>query len=147
MVRSRCVGRVGLRGVVVKDSVGVFEIVVEGRKKGGEGVGEDGKGDGKGKDRKVVIPKEGTVFRFRIPLILEEEGGEDKTKTGTEGDGKEDVGDKMQLDIEGSGNTASEHKPTPKPRELIFELHGDQFKYRAANRANRQFKAHFLKNL
>ena len=34
-----------------------------------------------------------------------------------------------------------------KPKDLVFELHGDQFKYRAADRANRKFKSHFLPDL
>jgi ribonuclease P protein subunit POP4 len=32
-------------------------------------------------------------------------------------------------------------------KDLVFELHGDQFEYRAADRANRKFKSHFLSDL
>ncbi|OJD29872.1 ribonuclease p complex subunit [Diplodia corticola] len=49
VVRSRCVGRVGLRGIVVKDRKFVFEVVTRG-------------------DVVKTIPKEHTVFRFEIPL-------------------------------------------------------------------------------
>ncbi|TVY32789.1 Ribonuclease P protein subunit [Lachnellula subtilissima] len=43
VVRSRCVSRVGVRGIVVRDMRGVFEVVTKG-------------------DRVKVVPKEGTVF-------------------------------------------------------------------------------------
>lgn len=68
VVRSKCVGRVGLTGIVIKDSRGVFEVVVKGR---GE---EDGKGD-----RVVVVPKEGTVFGFvvTVPESVEKEEGKE----------------------------------------------------------------------
>lgn len=87
VVRSRCVSRVGVRGIVVKDSKFAFELVTR----------EDGR---------KVIPKEHTVFRFEIPRPGGEEG-----------------------------------------KDLVFELHGNQFIYRAADRANRKFKAHFLPDL
>lgn len=48
VVRSRCVGRVGVRGIVVKDTRGTFEIVEK-------------------TDRLVVVPKEHTIFRFEVP--------------------------------------------------------------------------------
>lgn len=89
VVRSRCVSRVGVQGIVVKDSKFVFEMIT--------------KGDGR-----KLIPKEHTVFKFVVPRP-EKEGEEQK--------------------------------------DLVFELHGDQFIYRAADRANRKFKAHFLPDL
>ena len=89
VVRSRCVSRVGVQGIVVKDSKFAFEMIT--------------KADGR-----KLIPKEHTVFKFVIPRP-EKEGEEQK--------------------------------------DLVFELHGDQFIYRAADRANRKFKAHFLPDL
>ena len=32
-------------------------------------------------------------------------------------------------------------------KNLVFELHGDQFRYRAVDRANKKFKTHFLPDL
>ncbi|CAO2654892.1 Nn.00g116250.m01.CDS01 [Neocucurbitaria sp. VM-36] len=53
VVRSRCVSRVGLEGIVVRDTRFTFEIITK---------------------RNVVkaIPKEHTVFRFMIPLPAKE---------------------------------------------------------------------------
>ncbi|RDL39814.1 Uncharacterized protein BP5553_04154 [Venustampulla echinocandica] len=91
VVRSRCVGRVGTKGIVVKDSKFVFEIVTK-------------------KDQVKVLPKEHTMFRFTVPP---------------------------------PGSAAEEEKVV----DLVFELHGDQFIYRAADRANRKFKSHFQPDL
>jgi ribonuclease P protein subunit POP4 len=49
VVRSRCVSRVGLKGIVVKDTKFTFEIVTE-------------------KDVVKAVPKEHTVFRFEVPF-------------------------------------------------------------------------------
>ncbi|KAL1973675.1 hypothetical protein VTN31DRAFT_6310 [Thermomyces dupontii] len=48
VVRSRCAGRVGVKGIVVKDTKFTFVIVTE-------------------KDAVKTIPKEQTVFRFTVP--------------------------------------------------------------------------------
>lgn len=53
VVRSRCVSRVGLRGIVVRDAQYVFEVVTEA-------------------DALKCIPKEHTIFRIEIPLLAEE---------------------------------------------------------------------------
>lgn len=54
VVRSRCVSRVGLRGIVVKDTKFTFEVITE-------------------KNEVKRVPKEHTVFRFEVPS-KEEEG-------------------------------------------------------------------------
>jgi len=113
VVRSRCVGRVGVRGIVVRDSRGVFEVIV--------------KGKGKGKDRVVMVPKEGTVFRFKVPMPI---GGEKEINRENEGEKEENGGEK--------GSNI---------KELVFELHGDQFMTRASDRANKNPKWHFLKDV
>ena len=113
VVRSRCVGRVGVRGIVVRDSRGVFEIIT--------------KGKGKGKDRVVMVPKEGTVFRFSVPMPV---GGEKEIN-------EENEGDKERNEREKGSNI----------KELVFELHGDQFMTRASDRANKNPKWHFLKDV
>ncbi|KAH9874678.1 hypothetical protein IAQ61_003868 [Plenodomus lingam] len=86
IVRSRCVSRVGLEGIIVRDTRFTFEIITK---------------------RNVLkaIPKEHTIFRFEITLPV------------TEGE--------------------EEKKP------LVFELNGEQFQARAADRANRKFRMHY----
>ena len=106
VVRSRCVSRVGVKGIVVKDSKFVFEVVTK-------------------KDVVKVLPKEHTIFRFTVPFP-------GKTANGTEEGGKEEQ------------NADGEQK---RPKDLVFELHGDQFQHRAADRANKKFKPHFLPDL
>jgi ribonuclease P protein subunit POP4 len=60
VVRSRCGSRVGLQGIVVKDTKFTFEIVTK-------------------KDEVKIVPKEHTVFRFEIPLDRSAgDGGEEK---------------------------------------------------------------------
>ncbi|KAI5861570.1 ribonuclease P protein subunit p29 [Durotheca rogersii] len=105
VARSRCPSRVGIRGIVVRDARSVFEIVTR---------------DGRVK----TVPKEGTVFRIRVPA---------------EGDGGEKV---AAAAGKGEGEGVAESS-----RPFTFEIHGDQFRYRAADRANRKFRQHFLKNL
>ncbi|KAG6055480.1 hypothetical protein E4U17_002954 [Claviceps sp. LM77 group G4] len=87
VVRSRCSGRVGIKGIIVRDRKFVFEIITE--KKGLK-----------------MIPKEGTTFRIEV----NPESGDDA-------------------------------KP------FVFDVLGDQFMHRSADRANRKFKQHFLPNL
>ncbi|KAF8853721.1 RNase P/MRP, p29 subunit [Acephala macrosclerotiorum] len=97
VVRSRCVSRVGVKGIVVRDSKGVFVVVTKG-------------------DKVKSLPKEGTVFRVRVPRPKREEAKE---------------GEKGVRNV----------------RDVVFELHGNQFQYRATDRANRKFKTHFLPDL
>ncbi|KAF2121547.1 ribonuclease-like protein P complex subunit Pop4 [Lophiotrema nucula] len=53
VVRSRCVDRVGLKGIVVRDAKFVFEIITA-------------------KNQLKTVPKEHTVFRFEVPLPSKE---------------------------------------------------------------------------
>jgi ribonuclease P protein subunit POP4 len=107
VVRSRCVSRVGVKGIVVKDSKFVFEIITP-------------------RNEVKIIPKEHTIFRFSVPRPGGRKGVEDGKAAMATGEamGKE------------SGK-----------KDLVFELHGHQFEYRAADRANRKFKSHFLPDL
>ncbi|KAK4236219.1 putative rRNA and tRNA processing protein [Achaetomium macrosporum] len=103
VVRSGCVSRVGIKGIVVKDSKFAFEIVTR-------------------KDRLKLVPKEGTVFRFEVPApvpVPESKVGEG------EGQGQE----QEQLS------------------KMVFEIHGEQFQFRSADRASRKFRSHFSKKL
>lgn len=93
VVRSRCPGRVGIQGIVVRDRKFVVEVIT--RKRGLK-----------------TVPKEGTVFRIKVPIECKDEG-ENPITTQT----------------------------------FAFEVLGDQMMLRAADRANKKFKAHFLNNL
>jgi len=105
VVRSRCVSRVGIKGIVVKDGMRAFEIVVrEGSESADVGIVKR-------------IPKEGTLFGVVIGLPADEGAREE------EGDARKET------------------------KSLKFEIHGDQFIYRAADRANRKFKTHFNRDL
>ncbi|KAF2188241.1 ribonuclease-like protein P complex subunit Pop4 [Zopfia rhizophila CBS 207.26] len=53
VVRSRCVSRLGVNGIVVRDSKFVFEVITKG-------------------DAIKTIPKEHTTFRFEIPFPSQE---------------------------------------------------------------------------
>ncbi|KAK4035051.1 Rof/RNase P-like protein [Parachaetomium inaequale] len=96
VVRSGCVSRVGIKGIVVKDSKFAFEIVTR-------------------RDRVKLVPKEGTVFRFEVPVpdLRPKEGG-------------------------GQAQEMS---------RMVFEIHGEQFQFRSADRASRKFRSHFSKKL
>ncbi len=118
VVRSRCVSRVGVKGIVVKDTKYTFEIITP-------------------KDQLRVVPKEHTIFRFKVPPP------EDAVvKTGVvESDGK--ITETEEEDVEKTPSAPVRVATT----DLIFELHGNQFIYRAADRANRKFKPHYLPDL
>lgn len=99
VVRSGCVGRVGIKGIVIKDARFVFEVITP-------------------KNKVKLVPKEGTLFRVEIPPPKA-----DSDVAATEGE-----------------------IATPK-KSLVFEIHGDQFTVRSADRANRRFKPHFLEKV
>lgn len=110
VTRSRCVSRVGVEGIVVKDMKHAFEVVTK-------------------RDEVKILPKEGTIFKFTIPIseMKKDIGSKEETKQKTEQEEGEQVGGKQ--------------------KNLVFELHGNQFIYRAVDRANRKFKSHFLPDL
>jgi ribonuclease P protein subunit POP4 len=101
VVRSRCVSRVGLRGIVVRDSKFVFQVVTRG-------------------NELKIVPKEHTVFRFEVPPPRSSD----------------------EVDCGGSKEEGESGK-----KNMVFELHGDQFQHRAVDRANKKFKTHFLPDL
>ncbi|THX58581.1 RNase P/MRP, p29 subunit [Aureobasidium pullulans] len=57
VVRCRCVGRVGIRGIVVKDTKFTLEIITP-------------------KNELKTVPKEYTVFRFEVPFVEEDNDGD-----------------------------------------------------------------------
>lgn len=94
VVRSRCPGRVGIKGIVVRDRRFVFEMITP-------------------KRGLKMVPKEGTTFRVCVSV----QGG------------------------------AADGPGTSQENTFIFDVLGDQMMLRSADRANRKFKSHFLKDL
>ncbi|KAF3798437.1 Ribonuclease P protein subunit p29 [Colletotrichum gloeosporioides] len=97
--RSSCPSRVGIKGIVIKDSKFSFEVITR-------------------KNEMKIVPKEGTWFKVEIP-VKEPSLGVDADATPEEGT----------------------------PRRFVFEVLGDQFLMRGADRANKKFKNHYLKNI
>ncbi|KAH6660994.1 Rof/RNase P-like protein [Truncatella angustata] len=90
--RSRNPGRVGLSGIVIKDSKFTFEIVTK-------------------MNKVKVVPKEGTTFQVNVPVA----------------------------------GAAPSDVAAQDTKDFVFEIFGDQFQYRPADRANKKFRAHYLK--
>lgn len=91
--RSRNPGRVGSKGIVVKDTRFTFEIITK-------------------ENQLKLVPKEGTTFRISVPVA------------------------ELSAVIGGGDR-----------EEFSFEVLGDQFQFRPADRANKKFRAHYLKLL
>ncbi|CAI6271423.1 unnamed protein product [Periconia digitata] len=72
VTRSRCVSRVGIRGIVVRDTKFTFEIITE-------------------KDTIKAVPKEHTMFRFEVPL---QETGEERV--GSVGTGEDQQRERLK---------------------------------------------------
>ncbi|KAI0403771.1 RNase P/MRP, p29 subunit [Xylaria palmicola] len=98
VARSRCPARVGVGGIVVRDSRFALRVVTP-------------------RDRVKTLPKEGTVFRVRVPPP-------------------------PSLSPAPGGDVAADDR-----KPFCFEIHGDQFQHRASDRASKKFKSHFLKKL
>jgi ribonuclease P protein subunit POP4 len=104
VVRCSDVGKVGIKGIVVRDTKFTFVVVTK-------------------KDEVKTLPKRNTVFQYEIPLP------QPALPAGSKDQGEEDGGQQRH----------SGQKEEPGPR-LVFELHGNQFEFRPADRANRKFK-------
>ncbi|KAM7201657.1 putative rRNA and tRNA processing protein [Rhypophila sp. PSN 637] len=108
VVRSGCVSRVGIMGIVTKDSKFAFEIITK-------------------KNVLKLVPKEGTVFRFRVPVQNQQQTETTKAEETTA--------------------TTTTAPPDNPPPSMVFEVHGEQFRFRPTDRATRKFRAHFSKRL
>ncbi|EJP62184.1 ribonuclease P protein subunit p29 [Beauveria bassiana ARSEF 2860] len=102
VVRSRCAGRVGIKGIIVRDRKFVIEIITQ-------------------KRGLKCVPKDGTTFRISVPAAPEDAAVEQ--------------------------NSQGAQVAQVASQIFAFEVHGDQLMLRSADRANRKFKQHFLKNL
>ncbi|KAL2018492.1 hypothetical protein VTK56DRAFT_777 [Thermocarpiscus australiensis] len=103
VVRSGCVSRVGIKGIVIKDSKFAFEVITP-------------------RNRLKLVPKEGTVFRFEVPVPVP------KTH-----------------EVEGGGKQGAQQGE--QTSSFVFEIHGEQFQFRSADRASRKFRSHFSNKL
>lgn len=116
VVRSRCVGRVGCKGIVVKDTKFTFEMVTKHNVLRSTcwsiplvvGVLTF-----------TAVPKRYSIFRFEIPQPRLESQSYNGIAP-------------VDGTVEGSD--------TAKSKPLIFELHGSQFETRATDRATKKFK-------
>ena len=86
VVRSRCAGYVGVKGIVVRETK--FTFVIVGRVRV-----EDEEGTEKEKDRCWTVPKRGSVFRVEVPLQShgQKEGTDDQGRGIEQGDKKRKV--------------------------------------------------------
>ena len=121
VVRSKCVGRVGCRGIVVKDTKFTFEIITKENVLRSENILVP-----KRRSQSLIlepaVPKCHTIFQFEIPQPR-----------------RTDVG-------LGSYTESVEHSKFTH-QNLIFELHGSQFENRATDRATKKFKQRRLDDL
>ncbi|KAL3473016.1 hypothetical protein BJX99DRAFT_202846 [Aspergillus californicus] len=81
VVRSRCAGRVGLKGIVIRDTKFTFVIVTE-------------------RDEMKSIPKEQTVFRFCVPLPNSQDTAGKKDTARGAGENEEEK--KLVFELHGS---------------------------------------------
>ncbi|KAI6793155.1 RNase P/MRP, p29 subunit [Hortaea werneckii] len=88
VTRSRCLSRVGVKGIVVKDTKFTFEVVTA-------------------QDEVKVLPKEHSVFRFEVLL---EDGGEEEKRGEDEGMVKEE-GNRRPLVFEIQGGQFENRAP------------------------------------
>ena len=117
VVRSECVGRVGLKGVVVRDTKFTFVLVTRG-------------------DKVKSVPKAGTWFRIKIPVVDDGEDGDAAQISEKETE--------IPADTEGDTAMGTQRK---RPKKLVFELQGSQFENRAPDRATKKFKMRLPKHL
>lgn len=119
VVRSRCVSRVGVKGVVIKETKFTFELIT--------------------KDNTVKsIPKEGTVFRFKLSPSSSKPG----IKKVQDSTGEKDSRGGDQDGMMDTSMTTQKAEEAIQP--LIFEIYGDQFQARASDRAIRKSKPHYF---
>ncbi|KAK5103463.1 hypothetical protein LTS08_002878 [Lithohypha guttulata] len=134
VVRSKDVGRVGVKGIVVRETRSTFTVVMDERedrqrqKPGAPNEAADGPNmqkdkDVRPRDKVRMILKKGSVFRVVIELPSEQPG---PTQTP----------DTAEKSAELTGPTEN----AKSRRQLVFELHGDQLEVRPIERAVKKFK-------
>ncbi|KXJ89161.1 hypothetical protein Micbo1qcDRAFT_235489 [Microdochium bolleyi] len=119
--RSSCPSRVGIEGIVVRDSRYAVQIVTK-------------------KNVVKLVPKEGTMFRVEVAARAAAMGSEGQAGTDS----------KQTILGQDTGTRQQQEEAAQDPEQgkvFVFEVLGDQFQTRSADRANRKFRAHFLENL
>jgi ribonuclease P protein subunit POP4 len=122
VVRAKDVGKVGCKGIVVRDTRYTFVLVTE-------------------QNEVKTVPKKDCVFRYGVEVPLSNGWTEEKkTVVRQDGAGRKeqqqpvDDNDNDEIEVE------KEESEGNKTRTLVFELHGNQFEFRPAERASRKFK-------
>ncbi|KAF8468522.1 RNase P/MRP, p29 subunit [Russula ochroleuca] len=120
--RSKNAALVGASGIVVQETENTFKVVTR-------------------KDKLKVLPKQGSVFAFAVPLYSTESSRADSasasavaaarsgTNSGTNSRGDDDTRE-----------AAAAARTVLDGPHIEFELYGNQFCFRAADRAGRKFK-------
>jgi len=126
--RSSCPSRVGIEGIVVRDSRYAVQIVTR-------------------ENTVKLVPKEGTMFRVEVPAqstAVAPHGSRNQNSSNVLS-----TGAKGDVEMADSGEDTSELPSTTTVQDnmFAFEILGDQFQTRSADRANRKFRAHFLDKL
>lgn len=84
----------------------------------------------------TVLPKQGSVFAFAVPLYSTESASAALAATGSGTNsgtnGRDDAGE--------AGEAGGERRTVLDGPHIEFELYGNQFCFRAADRAGRKFK-------
>jgi len=124
VVRSRCVGMVGLAGIVVKDTKFTFQVITKKDELKSARLLQQSK---LAHERLLTcfpaIPKRHTVFQFDIP----------QPRSNRE-------------QIQGSQDI-TERDVEIQPHALVFELHGSQFEIRPTDRATKKLKQRRMDDL
>lgn len=114
VTRARDVGRVGLKGIVVRDTRSTFMVVTK-------------------NDRCVRVVKEGCVFKITIDLSAYAESQRHESDIKKTTQAEEDT--HMEPEKQDLGSSSAQRR-----RTIILELHGSQIVYRPADRAIRKMK-------
>jgi len=132
--RSKNPSLVGVSGIVVQETENMFKVVTR-------------------KDKLKALPKQGSVFAFAVPLYSTAESVPSRsasaalaatgsgTNSGTNG---RDAGAGADVDVDAGadvgGDDRGETRTVLDGPHIEFELYGNQFCFRAADRAGRKFK-------
>lgn len=133
--RSKNTSLVGLSGIVVQETENTFKVVTR-------------------KDRLKVLPKQGSVFAFAVPLYSTEsessrsDSAAAHAATGLGTNSGTNIRDVADVDVDADpdpdagagGDDAQETRTVLDGPHIEFELYGNQFCFRAADRAGRKFK-------
>jgi len=120
--RSKNAALVGASGIVVQETENTFKVVTR-------------------KDKLKVLPKQGSVFAFAVPLYSTESSSSASATAAAAA-----AGSGANSGTNGQGEGGDGRDDTREARTVLdgphieFELYGNQFCFRAADRAGRKFK-------